>query len=870
MGSTWRFISLLATPFPTLLNHLGRPSFLHFRRLPCCSRRLTLYTHAHISPLSPNSSQQQFHAQSFNNNNNSPLNSSSFTPHPWPEWRSLISVLAGNDQLAPAVEDSVVAYEELSDEFLRAASLCLAFARERPNLIGLLSRRDIEAVVSNGTPFLFKAALETARRMRAFLGIDRITVLDPDNANTLDLMKYILSYASKSTVSSEKNTLYSRELIESSCRNLLRELVEVSCGASAVNLPPAEQCHFSGRYGQTPTPIRQNIVMKRGDWICQKCNFMNFARNSKCLECEEPRPRRQLTGWEWECPQCYFFNYGRNVVCLRCDFGGPSAASPKTTHSSAEAGYNGNSGHPNGIDLKLAENEEKAQRWFSKVSQINNASDMVSAAADEDFPEIMPLRKGENKFVVSTRKAPLERKLVNIQYKRNFGNSGIPEGNTLTGGAHGILDSSMKQNMDQISGTSSKGNAADKNSESAIHYNGKGSNYVPFVPLPTDMFKKKNQTSVMDEEVKEEVGVSHIPEVSHQTCSASLGNDLGKFMENLQSNCPLGEDKEREQARSDGWSKKTAELHDVEELQSAISGDEFPEIMPMRKGENRFVVSKKKDRSLTSPMYKRQVAMEQANKSTFVPFVPFPPGYFKKTDAQQVVITDSFSVSRVETSPTSSNSDHTRSPLNPFSKTYCEEADVEKTQLDDPGKFTNGITARTPDDQFTSSRFVSSNFSGHQEVPCDGNSVRTSLSSDASGSDSSVSRNSVKEDVSPSETLGADSPQLLGNQIVGNGWTGKSLEGSSLKEPDPLDMSEEAKAERWFRRVAQIKDISELNQIPDEDFPSIMPMRKGVNRFVMSKRKTPLERRLTSTQYRRNLPIVSSDPMKRERDDSDK
>ncbi|KAF3616078.1 hypothetical protein FXO38_27797 [Capsicum annuum] len=186
MGSTWRFISLLATPFPTLLNHLGRPSFLHFRRLPCCSRRLTVYSHAHISPLSPNSSQQQFHAQSFNNNNNSPLNSSSFTPHPWPEWRSLISVLAGNDQLAPAVEDSVVAYEELSDEFLRAASLCLAFARERPNLIGLLSRRDIEAVVSNGTPFLFKAALETARRMRAFLGIDRITATDDDQGGWSD------------------------------------------------------------------------------------------------------------------------------------------------------------------------------------------------------------------------------------------------------------------------------------------------------------------------------------------------------------------------------------------------------------------------------------------------------------------------------------------------------------------------------------------------------------------------------------------------------------------------------------------------------------------------------------------------------------
>ncbi|KAL9685123.1 hypothetical protein QQ045_022570 [Rhodiola kirilowii] len=75
-------------------------------------------------------------------------------------------------------------------------------------------------------------------------------------------------------------------------------------------------------------------------------------------------------------------------------------------------------------------------------------------------------------------------------------------------------------------------------------------------------------------------------------------------------------------------------------------------------------------------------------------------------------------------------------------------------------------------------------------------------------------------------------------------------------------MSEEAKAERWFRRAAQIKDISELSQIPDEDFPSIMPMRKKVNRYVVSKRKTPLERRLTSPQYKTNLPVVETDPSK--------
>ncbi|CAN4116852.1 unnamed protein product [Withania somnifera] len=854
MGSTWRFISLFATPFPTLLYHLQRPSFLHFRRLAYSSRRLTVYSNA------IDSSQQQFHAQPINNNNNPLLNSSSssssFTSHPWPEWRSLITLLnTGNDQLTPAVESSFVAYEELSDDFSRASRLCLAFAQEHPNLIGLLSRRDIEVLVSNGTPFLFKAALETARRMRAFLGIDRSTVLDRDKANTVDLMKYILSYVSKPIVSSEK---------------LLSIMVEVSCRAPAENLPPSDQYQFSGGYGQTSRPITQNVVMKRGDWICQKCSFMNFARNSKCLECEEPRPRRQLTGGEWECPQCYFFNYGRNVVCLRCDFGRPAGASPTTIHSSAETGYNGNSTYPNGIGLKLAENEEKAQRWFSKVSQMNNPSDMDSAAADEDFPEIMPLRKGENKFVVSTRKTPLERRLANTQYKRNFGNNGSLEGNSVTGGA---IDTSMKQNMDQISEISNKGIAADINTESAINHNGKGSDYVPFVPLPADMFNKKNQTSVMDEKVKEEVGVSHTPEVSHQTRSASLGNDFGKSMEKLQSNPRLSEDKEREQAeKSESWFKKIAELQDVKDSPSAISDDDFPEIMPMRKGENRFVVSKKKDRSLTSPMYKRQVAMEQANNSNFVPFVPFPPGYFAKKGTEQADITDSSSLSTVGTSSTSSNSDHKGSPLNPLSKTYCEKADVAKThqQSDDRGfLFEDSITAQTPDDQLASTGFVTPNFSGDRGVSRVENSGETSLASEATSTDSSSSKNSVK-DVFLSETLGVGSRQLPGNQNVRNEWTGKSLEGSAVKEPDALDMSEEAKAERWFRRVAQIKDISELSQIPDEDFPSIMPMRKGVNRFVVSKRKTPLERRLTSTQYRRNLPVVSSDPMKRERDDSDK
>ncbi|PIN06469.1 hypothetical protein CDL12_20975 [Handroanthus impetiginosus] len=122
--------------------------------------------------------------------------------------------------------------------------------------------------------------------------------------------------------------------------------------------------------------------------------------------------------------------------------------------------------------------------------------------------------------------------------------------------------------------------------------------------------------------------------------------------------------------------------------------------------------------------------------------------------------------------------------------------------------------------------------------------------------------------VDPRPASGGPSSQMLRDENVQSGWAGKSLERSAVKEPGPLIMSEEARAEWWFKHAAQTKDISELSQIPDEDFPSIMPVRKGVNRFVVSKRKTPLERRSTSQQHKRNLPIVTNDSVKKENDNS--
>ncbi|KAF2306858.1 hypothetical protein GH714_022086 [Hevea brasiliensis] len=259
----------------------------------------------------------------------------------------------------------------LPEDFAGAAAACLAFSRERPDLLGMLSKRDIEVVVEKGMPFLFKNGDDSGKRMRSFLG------------------------------SGDSNTKY----------GLKNHVTRCCLDRRTHNL---RMCLGPGTRPGNIEALGCIHALIAG-------SFMNFARNVKCLECEEARPKRQLTGGE-----CDFFNYARNMVCLRCDCKRPGEVLFGTTNSGSALGYgNGSNTNKADVDSRLAANEEKAQRWFSKLSQLDSSSDMSSAIADEDFPEIIPLRKGVNRFVVSTRKTPLERRLANAQYRRNLGNDGI-------------------------------------------------------------------------------------------------------------------------------------------------------------------------------------------------------------------------------------------------------------------------------------------------------------------------------------------------------------------------------------------------------------------------------------------------------------
>ncbi|KAL5220490.1 hypothetical protein ABZP36_025203 [Zizania latifolia] len=942
-GASKLLSSLLLTSHPLRL----RPSAGAFALFLCphaaaSHRQLLLSSPAPLRTLSTSAAASSV---PYSSSSSSGAASASSPSHAhFPEWSCLADRLAaaGYAARAPSPADEL-AFEpgcSLSCDTETAVSSFLAFARDRPNLLRSLPRKDVEVLVANAAPALFKDGEASVLRLRQYLAGDENSVFQSGRAETVDIVRYLLSYA----YSSQDNYSEDKELTDSAVRNILAELANFS------GLPQTSS-YVESTLGQDildrqerfSRPTGQNIEMKRGDWICTRCKFMNFARNVRCLECNEHRPKKMLAGGEWECPQCEFYNYGRNMSCLRCECKRPGTIPPNP--ASAGAGLSGvaqflNATNKSEIERKLAENDEKAERWLSKLSQLDDSADLSSLAADEDFPEIMPMRKGVNKFVVSTRKTPLERRLTNAQYSSNNSPQAASSDSKISETLDRILGRSTSTSVPNNQGDVSTGALNQTTSNIG------GIDPVPFVPLPADHFARpQNNFS------------NGRPEAQISTETDSMANSKVDSVERRDGKKSLDTAEE--------WSNKVAEPGNVKEISSAISDEDFPEIMPMRKGENRFVISKKKDRSLTSPQYKRHTVLEQGGNSDFIPFVPFPPGYFANKDKPMESASDTGTVPEgppsaeklPDTNSSSGNFGNTQnssqlvgsqansnmnnenrngnrpqqnlstgdyaygensnyqhqpqshgvgnrssgaSEIGPRNTNNYQGSFIESrggspysggnhsarppsmsgygnnsnawsnnnnnsdTEWSSTRNYENG--ARRDNNPYNNSHTWSSNSSYNNNNAWSSNSSDNSrntwsknTTNSWSGSCSdNINASGVSSSASPNQTAGYSSYGESSNR----GYTGKSLEGSAVRDPDPLDMSEEAKAERWFRRAAQIKDISELANIPDEDFPETMPMRKGVNRFVVSKRKTPLERRLTSPQYRRNLPIVSSEPDK--------
>ncbi|PIA61580.1 hypothetical protein AQUCO_00300832v1 [Aquilegia coerulea] len=146
-----------------------------------------------------------------------------------------------------------------------------------------------------------------------------------DEARTIDVIRILLTYGFDPINGSVENkALLKLKTVKTVVRKLLHEVVKLSAVPIDPNLPPPVIKKPPPKVKQPPPPPRRrvgrdDIEMKKGDWLCPKCDFMNFAKNNVCLQCDAQRPKRELLPGEWECPECNFLNYRRNMACFHCD-----------------------------------------------------------------------------------------------------------------------------------------------------------------------------------------------------------------------------------------------------------------------------------------------------------------------------------------------------------------------------------------------------------------------------------------------------------------------------------------------------------------------------------------------------------------------
>ncbi|KAG5383219.1 hypothetical protein IGI04_034689 [Brassica rapa subsp. trilocularis] len=284
--------------------------------------------------------------------------------HPWPEWMELMEVLVKQNyfdlrrqrddddedemmvhslgiDVSPSSSSNVGA--ALLQDFRAVQNACVNFGKDRFDILRSLSRNDIQILVGHGCPATDRKVVFSGKLLRKRVHLDEGDVCSScslrnscekaflltnkeDEARTLDLMKILFTYGFdplNDTVVTNKSLL-KKKSVKTVVRKLLHEVVKLSKVPIDPNLTPPVIKKAPPKVKQPPPPPkrrvgRDDVEMKKGDWLCPKCDFMNFAKNTICLQCDAKRPKRQLLPGEWECPECNFLNYRRNMACFHCD-----------------------------------------------------------------------------------------------------------------------------------------------------------------------------------------------------------------------------------------------------------------------------------------------------------------------------------------------------------------------------------------------------------------------------------------------------------------------------------------------------------------------------------------------------------------------
>ncbi|ERM99580.1 uncharacterized protein LOC18427615 isoform X1 [Amborella trichopoda] len=299
----------------------------------------------------------------------------------WPEWLELMDLLYEKGYIMGNSGSNKNEFGDSKNVFgdsNRVRTACLNLARDRYDIMRYLSRKDIYAIAACGCPSLDRKVVNSGKRLRAYVGIDEgdacsscslrgscerayVKARENEGGRTVDVMRILLTYGLEPITGSVENKPCLNNTVRASVRRLLKEMVVSSAKepepdaseskhSDHQRVPKAQvnallkqgdwicpKCNFMN-FAKNVKCLRCDVVperhvnlredgepvgMKKGDWFCAKCNFMNFARNTKCFQCGEKPPKRQLNPGEWECPSCNYINFRRNMVCLKCDWKRP-------------------------------------------------------------------------------------------------------------------------------------------------------------------------------------------------------------------------------------------------------------------------------------------------------------------------------------------------------------------------------------------------------------------------------------------------------------------------------------------------------------------------------------------------------------------
>ncbi|CAK7349583.1 unnamed protein product [Dovyalis caffra] len=274
--------------------------------------------------------------------------------HPWPEWVTFVDQLKTRGYFMQTSGDDDITSEIAYTDMNQLKNACLSFARDRYDVLKSLSIPDIQTVVGSGCPSLLRKAVNSSKRMRVYVqkdegdacgacsqrgSCDRAYVIlkgSEAEGRTLDIVRVLMFYALDPLVISGGEKSPGSELIEASARKLLSELVEFSETPLDTALPKHTPKAFHKKERDVDLmdgQLCENVEMKKGDWICIKCNYMNFSNNKRCRKCGEQSAKKkdnnktEAKKGDWICSKCEFLNFSRNIKCLNCTADGPERVS---------------------------------------------------------------------------------------------------------------------------------------------------------------------------------------------------------------------------------------------------------------------------------------------------------------------------------------------------------------------------------------------------------------------------------------------------------------------------------------------------------------------------------------------------------------